>query len=383
MTSKERIDTALNHKEPDKVPLDLGSTGSTMIAYEAAKGLFAARGWDPERVAMGDMKQGMASLDDRALADLGVDTRGIQRKAGSGWELDLKEDGEYLRFTDEWGIGWVKPRVNGRYYDMCSHPLSSITTIEEVEEYPWPDPTDSVRLSGIEERSIEVADELKAAPVMGSIVCGTFEFAWFMRGLDNMFMDLALNPELACAVMDKFVELKMRFWEKVLELVGDRASVVREGDDLGSQSGLLMSPEMYRKYLKPRHKRLFAFIKERCGNAKLFLHSCGAIRELIPDLIEVGVDILNPVQVSAEGMGDTAALKRDFGDALTFWGGGIDTQKVLPSGTPEEVREEVRRRVGDLAPGGGFVFATVHNIQGDVPVANIEAMLDEFDRLRG
>jgi len=140
---------------------------------------------------------------------------------------------------------------------------------------------------------------------------------------------------------------------------------------------------MYRKYLKPRHKRLFAFIKERCGNAKLFLHSCGAIRELIPDLIEVGVDILNPVQVSAEGMGDTAALKRDFGDALTFWGGGIDTQKVLPSGTPEEVREEVRRRVGDLAPGGGFVFATVHNIQGDVPVANIEAMLDEFDRLRG
>jgi len=375
------METALAHREPDRIPFDLGSAGSTGIATGAAEALFRARGWDASRLWVGDLKQGLAGLDDEALSALGVDTRGIQRKPGSGWKLRVDEDPEGTRrFTDEWGIGWRKT-PDSRYYDMASHPLAGVSSPEDIAAYPWPDPVDPVRLEGIAERAEIIAHELECAAVLGSIVVGVFEFSWYMRGLEAMFMDMALNPELAGALLDRVVDIKIAFWEKVLPLVAGKVSVVREGDDLGSQSGLLMSPEMYREIVKPRHRRLFSFIKDRCGDAKLFLHSCGAIRELIPDLIELGVDILNPVQVNAAGM-DTAELKREFGSDITFWGGGIDTQKVLPYGSPPEVREEVRRRVGDLAPGGGFVFATVHNIQGDVPPENIEAMLDEFEKLR-
>jgi len=381
MMPRERVETALAHREPDRIPFDLGSTGSTGIATQAAEGIFRARGWDASRLWVGDLKQGLAGLDDEALSELGVDTRGIQRKSGSGWTLEISEDAAGTRsFTDEWGIGWRKTRES-RYYDMASHPLADASSAEDLAAHPWPDPVDPVRLEGISERAEVISDGLGCAAVLGSIVVGVFESSWYMRGLEAMFMDMALRPQLAGALLDRLVEIKMAFWDKVLPLVAGKVSVVREGDDLGSQSGLLMSPEMYRDIVKPRHKRLFSFIKERCGGAKLFFHSCGAIRELIPDLIEIGVDILNPVQVSAAGM-DTGRLKAEFGSDITFWGGGVDTQKVLPYGTPGEVREEVRRRVGDLAPGGGFVFATVHNIQGDVPLANIEAMLDEFEKLR-
>jgi uroporphyrinogen decarboxylase len=162
-----------------------------------------------------------------------------------------------------------------------------------------------------------------------------------------------------------------------LEEVGDLVDVAVEYDDLGWQSGLLVSAEMYRRYVKPRHKELFNFIKAR-SHAAVFLHTCGAVYELIPDFIETGVDILNPLQVSAAGMGDTRRLKQEFGDKLTFWGGGVDTQGVLPGGTPEEVKDEVKRRIADLAPGGGFVFSAVHNIQPDVPPENTMAMWEAW-----
>jgi uroporphyrinogen decarboxylase len=173
-------------------------------------------------------------------------------------------------------------------------------------------------------------------------------------------------------MMDKVLELKWAYWGKCLEILGDTADVVQEADDFAGQHGLLISPRTYRNLVKPRHKELFDFIHKRT-KAKVFFHSCGSVRPVIPDLIEIGVDILNPVQVSAAGM-DSAELKREYGKDLTFWGGGIDTQNVLGTGTPQQVREEVRRRVEDLMPGGGFVFAAVHNIQGNVPPENIVAM---------
>jgi len=176
----------------------------------------------------------------------------------------------------------------------------------------------------------------------------------------------------------------MRYWEKALSLLGDLVDVVQEGDDYGGQQGLLISPRIWRDVFKPRLHQLFSHIKRCAPHVFIFFHSCGSIYEIIPDLIEVGVDILNPVQVAAANM-DTKRLKREFGDCLTFWGGGVDTQKILPRGTPEQVREEVKRRIEDLAPGGGFVFATVHNIQADVPPENILAMweaVQEFGRYR-
>jgi uroporphyrinogen decarboxylase len=172
--------------------------------------------------------------------------------------------------------------------------------------------------------------------------------------------------------MTKVMELKMAYWEKALAEVGDNVDVIGEADDFAGQLRLLISPSMYRRIAKPLHKKLFDFIHART-KAKIFFHSCGAIRPVIPDLVEIGVDILNPIQVSAAGM-DTAELKREFGKDIVFWGGGVDTQRVLGDGTSQEVRADVRRRIEDLAPGGGFVFATVHNIQGNVPPENIMAM---------
>jgi len=162
--------------------------------------------------------------------------------------------------------------------------------------------------------------------------------------------------------------------DRVLAALGDSIDAVMVNDDLGTQAGPMLSPDLYRKMIKPHQRRLFAHIKPRT-RAALVLHSCGSVRYAIPDLIEIGVDALNPVQVSAAGM-DSAELKREFGRDITFWGGGCDTQRVLSRGSPAEVRDEVRRRIGDLAPGGGFVFCQVHNIQPEVPPANVVAMLE-------
>jgi uroporphyrinogen decarboxylase len=195
----------------------------------------------------------------------------------------------------------------------------------------------------------------------------------WLRGYEAFFCDLVGNRPLAEALCDKIIELKMDYWSHALPLVGDLVDVIQEGDDYGAQNTLQVSPALWREIFKPRLQQLIDHIKKLAPHASLFFHSCGSIRDILPELIEVGVDALNPVQVAAAGM-DSAELKREFGADLVFWGGGVDTQQVLPTGTPQEVRDEVRRRVDDFAPGGGFVFAAVHNIQGDVPPENILAM---------
>ena len=172
--------------------------------------------------------------------------------------------------------------------------------------------------------------------------------------------------------MDRFVEVNIKRAEKYLEAVGKYAQVVQVGDDLGLQDRMQISPEMYRKRVKPRHRELYKFIKEH-SDAYLMLHSCGSIYPIIQDLIDIGVDALNPVQISAKDM-DSEKLKSEFGRELTFWGGGCDTQSVLPRGSIEDVRIEVEKRISDFAPGGGFIFTQVHNIQPETPAANVDAM---------
>jgi uroporphyrinogen decarboxylase len=204
-----------------------------------------------------------------------------------------------------------------------------------------------------------------------------FESGFWLRGYKQFLVDLGSYPKMAEAILDLTMNFRLAYWTTALGEVGDLVDVVVEYDDLGSNSSLLISPQMYRKYLKPRHKELFGFIKSR-SHAALFLHSCGAIYPLIPDFIEAGIDILNPVQVSASHMNDGKKLKQEFGRDITFWGGGVNTQSILPRGTTKEVKEEVRRRIGEFAPGGGYVFAAVHNIQPDVPPENIIAMLEAW-----
>ena len=278
----------------------------------------------------------------------------------------------YSYFYDEWGIGWRMPVDAGWYYDMFDHPLKDAESIADIENYAWPDPLDPARYAGMAERAKHAAEVEQHGVFMGGLSAGIMEMAAWMRGFANYFSDFANNEVLLITLMRKVMELKMQYWEKALALVGDYVDAVGEADDFAGQFSMLISPAMYRRIVKPLHKELFDYIHART-KAKIFFHSCGSIRPVIPDLIEIGVDILNPVQVSATGM-DSAELKREFGKDITFWGGGVDTQRVLGSGTSDEVRADTRRRIEDLAPGGGFVFATVHNIQGNVPAENIIAM---------
>lgn len=322
VTSWERVKIALSHKESDRIPLDIGSTGATGIHINTFKRFLKRIGQTKSNVKIGDITQQLALLDDDILHFFGVDTRGIRRRAGSAWKPEVKESENDTFFIDEWGIGWKKPKEYGFYYDMYQHPLKNITTMEDINCYDWPNPEDSSRFKGIKEKASEIYSKQKCAVVVPSLCIGFIEMSWALRGFENFFTDLAMNPRIACSLMDKIIELKMIYWEKVLEILQDRVLVVREGDDLGTQNTGLISPSMYRKYIKPRQRRLFGFIKKKAkAPVFLYFHSCGAIYDFIPDLIEVGVDILNPVQVSARGM-DTKRLKKAFGKDLTFWGGG-------------------------------------------------------------
>ena len=286
--------------------------------------------------------------------------------------IEVEEMEGYTCFYDEWGIGWRMPREGGLYYDMFHHPLREARSFADIDAYELPDPLDPTRYEGMRERARQIAEVEGKAVFLGSMSAGFMELTAWTRGFEDYFADFAANQKLLTYLMDRFVDLKLAYWEKALAEVGDYVDVVNEADDFAGQFGTLISPEQYRKIARPRHRKIFDFIHSH-SKAKVFFHSCGSIRAVIPDLIEAGVDILNPVQVSATGM-DSAELKREFGRELCFWGGGVDTQTILDKGTPEEVRGEVRRRIEDLAPGGGFVFAAVHNIQGDVPPENIMAM---------
>jgi uroporphyrinogen decarboxylase len=202
---------------------------------------------------------------------------------------------------------------------------------------------------------------------------GVFEQSVAIRGNENFYVDLIANPKLATAIMDKMLEFYIGFWEEMLPIVGPYVQVIKVGDDLGMQNGPLISPDLYRSLIKPRERELISFIKKRT-DAKIYFHSCGSVYEFIPDLIEIGVDVLNPIQVSAKDM-VTKRLKQEFGERLSFWG-AVDTQQVLPFGSQEDVEAEVRKRIGDLAPGGGYILSSVHNIQAKVPPENIAAMFD-------
>jgi uroporphyrinogen decarboxylase len=196
----------------------------------------------------------------------------------------------------------------------------------------------------------------------------------WMTGYEKFFTDMLYNKNLVRAIMDKILEIKMAYWGRALEIMGDRTVVISEADDLGAQNTLLVSLRLYKELIWPYHKALFDFIKRKAqGKAYIFFHNDGAIYPTIPLLIEAGIDILNPFQVNCGGMDDTAKFKREYGKDLTIWGASCDTQRVLPYGTPAEVRAETRRRIEDLAPGGGFIFAPIHIIQGEVPPENIVA----------
>jgi len=375
MNSRERVLTALNHREPDRVPFDMGGTvltGINVKAYTALRDYLGLPRIEPTIV---DVVQQLAQVDDDVLDHLGMDVKNVAPRSSASYQIEIKEteDGNYTYFYDEYGIGWRMPRVGGLYYDMFDHPLGGDIDESNVNCYVLPDPKDPARFVGLREVAERVIEEEQRALVVGNLSAGIFEMYLWTRGFIDGYADFIGRPALSQKIMHRLMDIQLVYWEKMFDVLGNMVDVVQLADDFAGQNGMLISPSSYRRYLKPLHKELFDFIRSR-SSAKIFLHSCGSIRKVIPDLIEIGLDIINPVQVDAADM-DSAELKREYGKDLTFWGGGVGTQRVFDeNNTPEEVREDVKRRITDLMPGGGFVYAEVHNIQGNVPPENIMAM---------
>jgi uroporphyrinogen decarboxylase len=373
MNSRERLLTALSHQEPDRVPFDLGGTQVTGIHVVAYRNLRQALGLPQVEVELCDHIQGLALPDDDVIQHLGVDVRGLFPLNSHNWNVREEDAGDYWAYHDEWGITHHRPKSNGLYFSVVRVPLSDPNlTVDAIKKHPWPNMADPARIAGLR----ELAESYRAAGyavMLKDPFAGIFEMSQRIVGMENLMIMMALNPKVAGALFDKLLELKLSFWEMALPQLGDVVDVVSYADDYGTQESQLISPAMFREQIKPRLKILFQRFQDLAPNAARFFHSCGNVRPLLPDYIEIGVEVLNPVHIRARGM-EPAALKREFGTDLVFWGGGVDTQGVLPHGTPQEVKDDVRRNIEALAPGGGFVFNTVHNIQADVPPQNIVAM---------
>jgi len=304
---------------------------------------------------------------------MNIDTRGLYPLNSHNWQVVAEDAGDYWTYRDEWGITHHRPKENGLYYSVVNVPLPHTElTVADITNHHWPDVANPERLVGLRERAQQYRTSGYAV-VLKDAFAGIFEFAQRIVGMENLLLMMITNEKTACALFDKMLQLKLDYWQTALAELGDLVDIVTYADDYGTQESQIISPDMFRRLIKPRVKILFETFIKSAPHAKRFFHSDGNVRPLIPDFIEMGVDILNPIHIRAKDM-QPAGLKRDFGQDLTFWGGGVDTQGILPRGTPLEVKDDVRRNIDALAPGGGYVFNTIHNIQADVPPENLIAM---------
>ncbi len=374
MTSRQRVLKTLDHEEPDRVPIDLGGnqTGIHKFAYRALLGHLGIE----DEVTIMDAVQQLARPCEAVLERFHVDTRYVAARAASDFTGEIvtrERDGRtWHDLVDEFGVRWSMPDDQPYYMDITYHPLAG-ASIDEVRDYPFPKGDDPGRFEGLRERALAIRNETAYAVVSG-ISGVVYEICWYMRGLEQWFMDMLTQPEFCEALLDQTLKFWMDWFRIFLDEVGDVVDLVMIGDDLAGQQGPLFRPDFYRRVVKPRHKQLVQYIRSRT-EAKIWYHTCGSCVEYIPDLLDNGIHILNPVQISAAGM-DPADLKARFGDRLVFWGGAIDAQHVLPIASPEEVREHVRRNLEIWKPGGGYVFNNVHNIQAGVPPENVVALYD-------
>jgi uroporphyrinogen decarboxylase len=367
LTSRERVLCALNHEEPDRVPIFFGTSGATTMLAPGYERLKAHLGITRETTVFWRGLQ-YVLMDEEALAWAGSDGRTLL--AGPA-PAPLAHDISADAYVDGWGSVWER-RPGAIYYEVVDSPIRT-ATIDDLDRYPWPDLAHPSRFVGLREKAKAIQDAGYAVVALSGV--SAFEQAYVSRGVERWLLDLAADPDFALALLRKITDLMKASVIGLLEEAGDYIDVLVTGDDLGSQNTTLISPRMYRRMIKPFHVEIYQEIKKRT-QAKIFYHSDGNIYPLLGDLIEIGIDLLNPVQVNAGDMGDTARLKREFGDRLAFCG-AIDTGWVLPFGAPDDVRAEVRRRIKDLGPGGGYILASVHCIQPDVPLENVIAMLDE------
>lgn len=368
-TSRERVLCALNHEEPDRVPLFIGTSGATTIlgpGYEKLKSCLGIQGGSPRWYSKTFQ---YVWMDEEVLLRLGSDGRAVLPGPPESTVAKEVSDNHVI---DAWGVHWRRS-PGSIYFEVAKTPLRT-ATIDDLEKYPWPNLTSPSRFAGLAERAKAIQQAGYASVLLPGVTL--LEQACLLRGLDTILMDLAANEVLFTSLMNKLKSLAVSVIRAILREAGKYIDIVITSDDLGMSSGPMMSPATYRRLIKPYHSEFFGEIK-KLTSGKIFFHSCGNIYKLLGDLVDAGVDILNPVQVNCGEMGDTARLKREFGNRLTFCG-GIDTHHVMPHGTTDEVRCEVRRRIKDLAPGGGYLAAPVHCLQPDVPPENIIAMCEEI-----
>lgn len=367
MNSRERMMAALEHREPDRVPIAMGGEDASIHiqAYRRLKDYLGLYGAGDEAT---NIILQVIEPEERIRERFGCDTLFLTPGPPSDWEL--KVDPQTDSLVDEFGVRWARP-PGGYWYDAVEHPLKE-GTVEELKRYAFPNPRDPARVEGLAEKARRLYDETDKA-LVGAGPWGIYELSYCLRGIEELYMDMATNLSYVEALAERVLEWHTGYYEALLDAVGPYIQVVTLSDDLGHNDGPLFSPRIFRQVYKPRLRRLIDFIKSKT-EAKIYLHSCGSVYTYIPDFIEMGVDVLNPVQVSARDM-DTAKLKKEFGRDLAFWGGGCDNN-VLSFGTPKDVEEEVKRRVYDLAPGGGYVFCSIHNISAEVPPENIVAFYE-------
>jgi uroporphyrinogen decarboxylase len=391
MRGRDRILKALNHEEPDHLPIDVGGLDVDTLMVGPYRRLCEYLQVDPHPIYMPDIMEQTVIVNDLVADRLGCNTHAKviyflpktwrEGQAYDGTPVMLPDgfrplelpDGSQVVVDAEGNHDMIMPK-GGYFFDVARHPLQNvekasdfdrhISHIENFDRSSWADlPWNELALYVKDLKENE--DKFLVGTFQGHI----FQAGQILRGWSDFMLDLAARPSFAEALMDRIAEGHMQAFAKYADTVAKHLDVIEVADDLGIQHALWMSPETYRKHVKPYHAKFYGFIKDTC-DCRLLMHSDGSLYPIIPDLIEIGVDILNPIQYTAKDM-ELAKLKKEFGDDLSFWGAGMDTQTTLPFGTPQEIADEVRRNIDILAPGGGFIFASVHNITEGVPTENI------------
>lgn len=413
MTSRDRILAAIAHREPDRVPVDLGSTPSSGISAIAYGHLKRHLGLTAGATRVYDVVQQLAQPEDIILDRCGIDAIDIGRAFNPGddawydfqlldgqpaqypawFHPERQPDGSHLvRQADGTAIAHMP--ASGTFFDQTCFPYlddypPDFSGLDEamgkvlwsaLVHSPWDHARDPGFWTTLREKALALGASTDRA-LMIVIGCNLFEWGTFLRRIDGFLYDLAAEPARVEALLDALMERHLVALAHVCRAVGDVADICRFGDDLGTNGGPFMSPAMYRRFFKPRHAQLCAYVHQH-SRMKTFLHSCGSIHALLPDLIDAGFDVINPVQINCRDM-EPERLKREFGRDICFWGGGCDTRHVLPTASPAEVKAHVHRQMQILAPGGGFVFNTVHNILPEVPPQNIVAMFEAVDEFNG
>jgi uroporphyrinogen decarboxylase len=329
-----------------------------------------------EEIIIMDAVQQLARPCEAVLKRFHVDTRYIAAKAPDSFKGEIVQNTRNGRLwhdlKDEFGVVWSMLDDHPYYMDISHNPLAG-ATIKDLADYPFPKGDDPSRFDSLRQQAKLMKDETPFAVVSG-ISGVVYEICWYMRGLEQWMMDMLTEPEFCEALLDRTLKFWMDWFQGFLDEAGDLVDVIMIGDDLTGQTGPLFRPDFYRRVVKPRHKQLAQYIRSRT-KAKIWYHTCGACMAYLPDLLDNGIDIINPVQISAKNM-SPLELKSKFGKQLVFWGGAIDAQHVLPRVSPETVREHVRGNLDIWKPGGGYVFNNVHNIQADVPPENVIALYD-------